>query len=34
MRAKTAIASHRTDSLINLRVIEGAVSFKADKEGL
>ena len=34
MRAKTAITSHQTDSLINLRVIEGAVSFKADAEVL
>jgi hypothetical protein len=34
MRAKTAIASRRTDSLINLRVIEGAINFKADAEVL
>jgi hypothetical protein len=30
MRAKTAIASHWTDSPISLRLVEEAVSFKAD----
>jgi hypothetical protein len=34
MRAKTAIAPHRTDSPISLRIIEGSVSFKADAEVL